>query len=411
MTRARTAFPRHPGDVITPWLIETIHRLRGVGVDVEVLAPSYRGLRSHVHEGIVVHRFRYAPRRLETLTHDQTAPDRIRERPVFLGAVPSYMAAGSWAASRLARSGRFDVLHAFWPVPHSVLGMVAGWTSGVPLVSTFFGVELTWLRSDFPVLRPVLRRIVASSTAVTAISAYTADALRRLVPEADPVLVPFGATTDAGPGAAPLPRPAGAPFTLLFVGRLVERKGVAVLLEAVRLLHPRRSVRLRVVGEGPLLEPLRRRAAELGIDRVVDFPGFVDNATLSADFASSDAVVLPAVYDAKGDTEGLGVVLLEALAVGTPVVASGVGGISDIVRHGDTGLLVPPGDAAALADAIERYMDEPELARRLAEAGRLHVERSFSWDAITGRLRELYATIAERRAGGSKPGRGSATRI
>jgi glycosyltransferase involved in cell wall biosynthesis len=394
-----TAFPRDPGDVITPWLIETIHRLRDGGVDVEVLAPAYRGLRSHWHEGIRVHRFRYAPRRLETLTHDQTAPDRIRERPLFLGLVPSYVAAGSWAASRLTRGGAFDLIHAFWPIPHAAQGLVAKWASGVPLVSTFFGVELSWMRSDFPVLGPVLRRIVRGSDAVTAISSHTAAELRRLVPGADPVLIPFGAAVDVGGAVSdgsPLPHPT-EPYRVLFVGRLVERKGVAVLLEAVRLVAAEREIRLPVVGDGPLRTRLLEQVAALGLRDAVSFEGFIPEDRLSTLLSGCDTLVLPAVVDAKGDTEGLGVVLIEALRFGKPVIASAAGGIPDIVRHGETGLLVPPGEADALAGAIRTYMDDPALARRLAAAGRAHVDREFSWDSIVRRLKALYEATAPAR--------------
>ena len=92
-----TAFPRDPDDVITPWLVETITRLRDRGVEVEVLAPAYRGLGAQTVHGIRVHRFRYAPAGWETLTHDQTAPDRIRERPYMAALLPGYVAAGSAA--------------------------------------------------------------------------------------------------------------------------------------------------------------------------------------------------------------------------------------------------------------------------------------------------------------------------
>ena len=165
-----TAYPRDASDVITPWMVETIRQLRLRGVVVEVLAPAYRGMPDQVLEGVPVHRFRYAPRAWETLTHDQTAPDRIRERPWFLALVPGYVAAGSRAAARLARTGGFDVVHAFWPLPQGLLGLAAKRASGLPLVSTFFGVELTWMERQFPFLAPLLRRIVRRSDAVTAIS-------------------------------------------------------------------------------------------------------------------------------------------------------------------------------------------------------------------------------------------------
>jgi glycosyltransferase involved in cell wall biosynthesis len=392
-----TAYARSEHDVITPWMVETIRRLGERGVGVEVLAPSYRGLGEQVVGGVRVHRFRYAPRPWETLTHDQTAPDRIRQRPQFLGLVPGYVAAGSVAAARLARSGRFDAVHAFWPLPQGVLGVAAKKASGLPLVSTFFGVELTWMERQFPFLAPTLRGIVRASDAVTAISTYTAERLARVAPGARPDVIPFGAAVDA-PADPPPPRPRdGRPFELLFVGRLVERKGVALLLEAMAGLRGRDAV-LHVVGDGPDRGLLERRAAELGVAERTVFHGFVSAEEKEARFAACDAFVLPAVIDAKGDTEGLGVVLLEAMSYARPVIASAAGGIVDIVRDGRNGWLVPPGDAAALAGAVADAMDDPARCEAYGRAGREDVAADFSWPVIARRLHDVYLRVTERRA-------------
>jgi glycosyltransferase involved in cell wall biosynthesis len=391
-----TAYPRDPRDVITPWLVQTIHRLRDQGVEVEVLAPAYRGLRDHTVDGVRVHRFRYAPAAWETLTHDQTAPDRIRERPQFLGLVPGYVLAGSLAARKLARRGGFDVLHAFWPLPQGLLGLAAKRASGLPLVSTFFGVELTWMEKQFPFLAPLLRRIVRGSDAVTAISTYTADRLRQAVPGADPAVIPFGAAVDAPPEPPPYTWDGTGTFELLFVGRLVERKGVHLLLEALAALPPSRPVRLHVVGDGPDRGSLEARAAALGLGGRVVFHGFVSAGEKERRFAECHAFVLPAVIDAKGDTEGLGVVLIEAQTYAKPVIASRAGGIVDIARDGRNGFLVPPGDAPALAEAIAACMDDPARARRMGEQGRADVEESFAWPVIARRLAELYRSVARR---------------
>lgn len=386
-----TAYPRGPGDVITPWLIETIDRLKARGVDVEVLAPAYRGGAGGVVDGVRVHRFRYAPRAWETLTHDQTAPDRIRERPIYAGLVPGYVASGSLAAARLARSGEFDVLHAFWPLPHGLLGLAAKKASGVPLVSTFFGVELTWAESQLRFLNPAIRKIVEGSDGVTVISSHTAAALERVAPRVAPRVIPFGAAAHPGEAAALPERRPGEPLDLLFIGRLVERKGVRVLVEALsRGGHDR----LTVVGEGPERQRLEQAARDLGLGDRVRFTGSIPSEALRRTIAESDALVLPAVRDAKGDVEGLGVVLIEALLAGRPVIASRSGGIVDIVRHEETGLLVEPGDADALAAAITRYRDDPALARVLAAKGREHVEAEFSWDRIIDRLERLYREVA-----------------
>ncbi len=389
-----TAYARHEGDVITPWMTETIRRLAAAGVEVEVLAPAYRGLASGEVGGVRVHRFRYAPRRWEDLTHDQTAPDRIRDRPAYLGLVPGYVLSGMRAAARLAASGRFDVVHVHWPIPHAPIGLAARWRSRVPVVLTFHGVELTWTRGRWPILTPLLRHFIRTADAVTANSSYTAGMIQRVY-DREVVRIPFGATIEpvAPPGPAAVSTE-GRPFELLFVGRLVERKGVHYLLEALARLRTDVPVYLRVVGDGPMRGMLERRARDLGVADRVRFDGFVPNDVLSHRFATCDAFVLPAVVDAKGDTEGLGVVLVEALTYGKPVIASAAGGIVDVIRDGETGILVPPGDTAALAGAIERLVADPDLGAALAAGGQAHVEREFSWPVIIDRLVSLYRELA-----------------
>ncbi|HSU18050.1 glycosyltransferase [Longimicrobium sp.] len=392
-----TAYARDPADVITPWLVETIRRLAARGVAVEVLAPAYRGLASQTIDGVRVHRFRYAPRGWETLTHDQTAPDRIRERPWFLGLVPGYVAAGSRAAAKLARDGGFDVVHAFWPIPQGLLGLHAKRRSGLPLVSTFFGVELTWMERQFPFLAPLLRRIVRGSDAVTAISTYTADRLRKQVPGVDPAIIPFGAAVDAPAEPPPYTYDGARAFELLFVGRLVERKGVHLLLDALASLPAERRALLHVVGDGPDRAKLEEQARRLELGGRAIFHGFVSKEELQRRLETCDAFVLPAVVDAKGDTEGLGVVLIEAMSYARPVIASAAGGIVDIVRDRRNGLLVPPGDAPALAAAIAGMMDDPARAREFGLNGREDVAANFSWDVIADRLAEIYRDVSRRR--------------
>jgi glycosyltransferase involved in cell wall biosynthesis len=210
-------------------------------------------------------------------------------------------------------------------------------------------------------------------------------------------LVSSGVDTERfSPGGpqAQAPRPGGR---ILSVGRLVERKGVSHLVDAVRLLSPGVDVRLMIVGDGPERARIEGRVREQGLDGRVAVRGRVSEAELQAAYAGADAFVLPAVLDRRGDTEGLGVVLLEAMNQRVPVIASAIGGIRDIVEDGVSGLLVPPGDAAALAAALERLARAPDLAARLGEAGCRRLRERFSWDEITGRWEALYAAVAGRR--------------
>ncbi len=387
-----TAYDRHPGDGITPWLVETIDRLGKAGVEVEVLAPAYHGLTSGRVGGVMVHRFRYAPARLEDLTHDQTAPDRVRDRPWYLALLPGFMAGAARAAAKVARGGGFDVVHAHWPLPMAVPGWAARRASGTPLICSFYGVELTFARSSpVPFLVPFLRRTIRTADAVTAISTYTAGLVRELY-DRPVALIPFGATTPI-PAETP-PLELSGPLRLLFVGRLVERKGVHYLLDALALARDRAEVALEIVGQGPERARLEARSVELGLGDIVRFRGFVPDEELVRSYVRSNVFVLPAAYDAKGDVEGLGVVLIESLAHGRPAIASAAGGITDIVKDDLNGVLVPPGDARALAEAIVALARDPARVERLGRAGRSFVEEWFGWPVLIERLVTLYHATA-----------------
>ena len=397
-----TAFPRSDQDVITPWLVELIRRQRAAGIEAEVLTSAYRGLGDQTVSGIPVHRFRYAPKSAESLTHDETVPDLIERHPTRLALVPPYLMGGMRAARKLGRE-RPDVAHVHWPMPHALLGarMRSGSGGHTALVSSFYAAELNWTSRRLPWLKSFLSWCVRTSDATTAISEATA----RLVRErgGDPVVIPFGAALDpdeAPEKRLPLDREPGEPLRILFVGRLVERKGVEYLVRAVAELRRSRPASLTVVGEGQWEANIRAAVRECGGEEWVTLTGRIPAAELRAQYAEADIFVLPAVVDRKGDTEGLGVVLLEAMRFGRPVVASAVGGIPDIVDDGRTGWLVSPADVTELAAALERVAADPEATRQTAAAGRAVALERFSWASVLSRLTACYesAIDARRRA-------------
>jgi glycosyltransferase involved in cell wall biosynthesis len=390
-----TAFPRTAGDVITPWLIETLTRLKQRGVEVEVFTSAYRGLGDQELFGIPVHRFRYFPKRWEDLTHDETTPDRMRKGLRYKLMALTYVLGGWAAIGRLCRRRRFDIVHIHWPFPHAAFGPPAR-AAGARVISSFYGVELRWVKSRLPVFKPFVRWAVRSADAVTAISTHTAREIRELASR-EVSIIPFGAAvrTDAA-GSAAGSAPGSKEPVILFAGRLVERKGVRYLIDALRLVRERVPARLVIVGQGSERPALEARVRELGLSDAVRFTGFVSAAELEALYRGCSLFVLPAVTDAKGDTEGLGTVLLDAMTLGKPVIASNTGGITDIVQDRRTGLLVPERDSAGLARAILQLLEDAVLARKLAEQGCEYARGRFGWDRIVDALIELYGTTASR---------------
>jgi phosphatidylinositol alpha-1,6-mannosyltransferase len=387
-----TAFPRNESDVIAPWLVEMLARMRARGVEVEVLTSSYKGMGDQVTRGIPVHRFRYFPARWENLTHEETAPDRMRKSLLYRVMPAFYVAAGMAAAWRLARKGRYDIVHVHWPMPHALFGWSAQRAAGSRVVATFYSVEVRWISRGIPALKAFLKWTIRFPDRAVAISSTTAAEIRT-VANVPVDVIPY---TIALPPAAPAKAPPGE-TRLLFVGRLVERKGVDVLLRALASLGDLPMVRLIVVGDGPEMHKLAAMAGELGVAGRVEFVGRASDERLRQEYARASMFVLPAIVDARGDTEGLGVVLLEAMNSRVPVIASDAGGIVDIVEREKTGLLVPPGDASALAGAIRRLASDHEKARALGEAGYRRLVERFSWDSIVDRWLAIYEQVLRRR--------------
>ncbi|MDX6376693.1 MAG: phosphatidyl-myo-inositol dimannoside synthase, partial [Gaiellaceae bacterium] len=272
--------------------------MRAEDIEAEVLTSSYRGLESGTFRGIPVTRFRYAPKRIEDLTHDEMAADRAGRSLRYKVMAVTYVLAGLVASFRIARRRRYDVIHVHWPIPHALFGRAAQAGHGAPVVSTFYSLELK-LGGGSKLMHRLVSWAVTSPSEVVAISSATADALRSIAPVRVEV-IPYSLPIPASPERV---RPRGEVFQILFVGRLIERKGVHVLLQAVAQLPPGREVRVLVCGDGPEREQLGRLAETLGLAGRCTIAGRVSDERLRQVYADADAFVLPAVVDARGDSE------------------------------------------------------------------------------------------------------------
>ena len=169
------------------------------------------------------------------------------------------------------------------------------------------------------------------------------------------------------------------------VGRLAPQKGVRTLVEAARLLKTS-GVQVLLVGDGPQRSRLEQEIRRLAVGDVVHLFGFVPHERVPAVLTHADLLVLPSLY------EELGTILLEAMWVGLPIVASRTGGIPDIIDDGVTGVLVEPGDPEVLARAIDRLLADSDLARRLGEAARGRA-RDYDWGVLAERVLAIYQEV------------------
>lgn len=242
-----------------------------------------------------------------------------------------------------------------------------------------------------------LRRKIADASAVVTVSDYNLRHLRETFgPDADNVVrIHNGLDLDRFAYTAPADRPP----VVVGLGRLVPKKGFTYLVDAVAMLVGEgRDVRLDLVGTGEEEQALHTQVEALGLHRHVRLLGALSQPRARAAVRQAAALAAPCVVATDGNRDGLPTVLLEAMALGTPCVATPVTGIPEAVRAEHTGLLVPPGDPAALAASLARLLDDAGLRLRLATNARALVEREFDIRRTSAHLRDVLVTAARTRA-------------
>jgi glycosyltransferase involved in cell wall biosynthesis len=337
--------------------------------------------------GVDVRRYRFFPRRWEDLASGAIL-ENLRSRPSRWLQVPFLFAAGALAVRRAMRELAPDVVHVHWIIPQGVMALAGA--RRAPWLVTTQGGDLYALTSSVALW--LKRRVLRRARAVTVMNAEMGERVVGLGVPAERVRVlSMGVALDR----MPPPGPERIPGRLIFVGRLVEKKGLAHLLDALGDLPSDVEWSLEVVGDGPLRAELEARAAPLG-DRVV-FVGQRSSEDLGRRLVRASVAVFPSVRARSGDQDGLPVSLLEALATGTPVIASDLPGLADAVGGGDepAGLVVAPGDRAGLAAAVARLLAHDEERERMGRVAAKRVDE-YSVDAVGARYVALLHQVAGR---------------
>ncbi|MFO7965717.1 MAG: glycosyltransferase [Desulfobacterales bacterium] len=393
-----SSFPRHPTDASGIFVYNLAKWLAKKGLALNVIAPHDNGSRfKETLDGITIHRFPYFfPFQLQKLSYRSGIMKNIRQQPATASLIPVFLLSETLCTLFIAKRIRPDILHAHWTIPQGISGVICKKLLKIPLVTTVHGSDIfSFSRSK---LNSLNTWILKHSTACTVNSSATAAAVHKMA-GIDPTIIPMGVDTDFF-------RPKKKKKTekelngrwertILFVGRLIDWKGVDNLVRAMPLVLAKfPASRLIVVGEGLERQRLENLSRELGVAGSIDFTGGLSQNEIVDYYRMADVFVLPSIINEKGETEGLGVVLLEALACGVPVVGTKVGGIVDIIAHEKTGLLVPQKSPEKLAGSIVRLFEEDALRQATAKNGREFIEARFSWNVISDAFIKTYNSIS-----------------
>ncbi len=390
-----SSYPKFPGDVTAPFIESIARAVVARGHTVDVVLPHHPELRRPADDPVRFFPYRYAPDAWSVWGYAQSLQADVKvKKGVYLLAPLVARALRRAVTTRLAATA-YDVAQVHWVVPNAAFLSDLWRKPGIPVVVSCHGSDV-FLAERLAPARALARRAFAQAGSVTACSGdLHTRAVRLGAAPARTHTVPYGVDATEfrprAPSAAARARlgAANAEILVLAFGRLVEKKGFRVLVEAAAGLT---GAKVAIVGEGDLSGPLAREIQER--QAPVRLVGPLDRLAMAEALAAADIVIVPSVVDAAGNVDGLPNSLLEALSAGAAVVASRVAGIPDVVTDGENGLLVAPGDPAALRQALGRLMRDPDLRARLGAAARVRAERELTWSAAARRFEECYAEAA-----------------
>jgi glycosyltransferase involved in cell wall biosynthesis len=385
-----STFPRWENDTEPSFVYELSRRLVRAGFTVSVLAPHFTGAARHEQwSGMEIHRFRYFIESRQSLVNEGGTLSNLRRNKLnYLLLIP-YCCSQLISLYRVVRKQRIQCIHAHWLIPQGLIAVIVArylFRGRVSVLCTSHGSDLLGLNNRlFNFLK---RRVIENSNHTTVVSRYMYEhcvslgintdnlSVQSMGVDLQHVFIPdMNAVQD---------------IDILFVGRLVEGKGVEILLDAVhQLVGTNSRLRIVIAGDGPLMEPLTKQVKKLSLKHHIRFAGPVQQGQLPRLYQSARIVVVPSVVP-----EGLGLVLIEALGCGRPVVASALGAIRSVIRDGDNGLLARPGDARDLAEKIRNLLDDEDLYHTMASRSRASVLETYDWQPVTARYAQLIRSMA-----------------
>jgi len=393
-----TTFPRWKNDTEPNFVFLLCKSLAEYGHKVVVLAPHFHGSKKYeVMGNLKVYRFPYfVPYRLQKVCYQGGVLENLKRYKLAILQLPLLFLFEFLNMTMLIKKEKIDVIHAHWIIPQGLLAYLCKKLYGIPYIATAHAGDVFPLKSLF--FRFLSNLAIKDSDCCTANSSFTRKELLKISGRKDIKIIPMGVDLSVFSQSAKnedLRKILGVKKEfILAVGRLVEKKGVKYLILAMKDATKKfPDAKLVVVGDGPERESLEILSKELGLQNSIMFAGSVENRYLPEFYATADLFVGPSIVTESGDTEGLGIVFLEALASGVCVIGSNVGGIPDIIEHNKTGVLVMQKSPKQLANAIIRLLSDSSLRKKLASNGQKKVKSAYSWELVGKKFNELITSI------------------
>lgn len=385
-----TSFPAYQGDIQSPFIYQLAKHLVKQNIDLAVVCPSYKKSKSNdeIMEGIHAQRFSYFPKKLQTLTEKGRIAD-FKNNPWSLFQLPFFLKAMIFKAWQVSKDA--DIIHCQWALS-GIAGVVVKKWRKKPLIVTLRGEDLKALHNR--VMLPVFKWIIKNADYITANNEFH---INQVKPFTNHVRVIRNGVDTAIFKVRPkqaMRKKLKIPLKktlVLFVGWLVERKGIHHLLDAIpTVIAKHKDVLFLIIGEGPLYESLVQKVKQHNRGEYIHFLGKKTQAQVAEYMAASDILVLPSLY------EGMPNVVLEAFASGLPVIATDVCGTSEIVQHKVNGLLVRAGKPHELAQSLLTVLQNKALTIKYSKAAQQTIKKQHvTWEKCAEAHMKLYKELLQ----------------
>jgi len=396
-----SSFPRYKGDSAGNFVFETSKRASLFGFKMIILSPHHFNSKFVENmEGLDIQRFAYfRPFKYQFLYRDGGILYNLRQSYLATLQVPSFFLSELFNAIKIVKVHDISVIHSHWLLPQGLVGVICKKIFNIPLIISCYGTDVLVL-NRFEYTKKIAAYILNNSDRILTESSFTKSILpiNKEIIEQKVSVIPMGVDREKfnQQNHNDLKIKFDADHIIFSLGRLVERKGINYLICAMkRVIIEFPRAKLIIGGTGPELENLKNLAEYLDIINSVIFAGFISDSDLPSYYKSSDAFVLPSITVQYGDIEGQGIVLLEAMACGTPVIGTNVGGIASIITNNYNGFLINEKSPEELADRIIQLIVNEELASSFKINGLKEVDKNFSWDIIGEKFAKIYNQISK----------------
>jgi len=405
-----SSFPLGDGNTDGSFIFDHFSHLKVISDnEITVLCPHSRGAKSFEQKnGLNIHRFVYFyPYALEYLAYDEGLPYKIMNSPLAKIQVPFFIMSELIYSIVFIWQKDIDLINSHWLIPQGLVGSICKKFFGITHIATVHSSEISVLKR-IPFGKFLMSFIINHVDILVSVSSHRSNEILEFLP---PILaenarkklriVPMG--TDVARNLNQQNKDAikskygiNSQYVVLFVGRLVEVKGCIFLLENFsRVVKEICSIKLLILGNGPLESELKNYVSSQGLHNNVMFMGFIEHDSMKDFYSIADIVVVPSIVDSYGYQEGLPVVVIESLSCGIPVIGTNTNGIAEAIIDHHNGILVDPQNSEQIAEAIINLLSNHDLRTFLSKNALVSAEK-YHWDTVAGEYWIIFNEAAKR---------------